>query len=208
MNKVDIKRLVVGQLDTNCYIVYSNKEGIVIDPGGDTEKIIKKIQDLDLNIRYIINTHGHADHIAGNSEIKKATGADLLIHKDDAKLLTDHSLNLSLFTGGGRISGPFADKLLEEKAEINLCGMRFSILHTPGHTTGGISLLIGGAVFTGDTLFAQGIGRTDFPGGNYENLIESIKTKLLVLDDNTMIYPGHGSIATLAESKVNNSSYI
>lgn len=195
----------LGSLGTNCYLVYCEKtlEAAVIDPGGDPAEVLAVIAREGLTLKYIINTHGHADHIAGNEKLKQATGALILIHVDDAKMLTNARHNLSMYIGGTIEFDP-ADRLLKDGDTINFGSLEFAVRHTPGHTPGGISLLIGDILFSGDTLFYESIGRTDFPGGSYSMLISCIKEKLLPLPDNTKVLPGHGPETTIGwERKMN-----
>lgn len=202
-----LKRLVVGPLETNCYLIAckNTKKAAVIDPGGEEEVdlILKNLQDNDFNLEYIINTHGHIDHIAGNKALKEKTKAMLLIHKLDAPMLSDVNKNFSIFLGKKRFSPP-ADSFLEEGDEISLGKLKLIIIYTPGHTPGGICLILNNIVFTGDTLFAGGVGRTDLPGGSYQDLQKSIKEKLLVLSDDKIIYPGHGPDSTIGEERRTN----
>ena len=195
----------VGVIGTNCYIAYCEDtlEAAVIDPGGDASKILNKIKQHNLKVKYIINTHGHFDHIVANRDIKQAFGAEILIHQADADMLDSGPQNLSVYFGSGIECGP-ADMLLQDGEIISFGNVALTVLHTPGHTPGGICLKTGDTVFAGDTLFAQGIGRTDFPGGSEKQLIASIRSKLLILDDNTKILPGHGSETTIGwEKKMN-----
>ena len=161
-----IKRFTVGSLSTNCYVVSceETKQAAVIDPGLDIEReaepILNHIKQNGLNIKYIINTHGHPDHISGNAFMKKATGASILIHENHH----------------GRAN---ADKILNDGEVINVGNFKLVVLHTPGHTKSGICLLGDNVVFTGDTLFAGAVGRTDFPGGSFHELMNSIKKQSL-----------------------------
>ena len=186
-----IKRFPVGWLSTNCYVVgcEESKEAVLIDPGVESEReaeeILNFIKQNGFHIKYIINTHGHSDHIAGNSVMKKATGAPILIHESDAVHV--HS-----------------DRKLREGDVLHVGSIKLTVLHTPGHTKGGISLLGENVVFTGDTLFLGAIGRTDFHGGSFEEIMESIKTKLLPLPDSFKVYPGHYTPTTIGEEKKHN----
>jgi hydroxyacylglutathione hydrolase len=197
-----LKKLVVGTLETNCYMISCNKtkKALVIDPGGEEEVdlILNLLQENNFNLKYIINTHGHIDHIAGNGRLKTRTKASLLIHKLDANMLEDANKNFSIFIGK-KIYSPPADRFLEEGDKISLGELKLIILHTPGHTPGSISLILNHLIFTGDTLFAGGIGRTDLPGGSYQDLQKSINKKLLILGNDKIIYPGHGSESTIGE---------
>lgn len=190
--------LTVGPLYTNCYIVFCEKthEALIIDPGFTEEewhKVLSKIRENGLRIKYIINTHGHVDHISGNSKIKEATGAILATHFRDIDMLIDPAKNLSLMLGLHVVS-PLPDMILRGGEEIRVGHIKLKVLHTPGHTPGSISLHCKDleAIFTGDTLFAGSIGRTDFPGSSHRDLMYSIKKKILVLPDETVVYPGHG----------------
>ncbi len=156
-----------------------------------------------MHVKYIINTHGHADHTAGNGIVKKATGALILIHKDDAIMLTTVAKTVSRLFGFHGTS-PAADRALGDGDVIKVGRFKLVTLHTPGHSKGGISLLGDKVVFTGDTLFAGSIGRTDFPGGSFEEIMQSIKTKLVTLPDSFKAYPGHGPPTTIGEEKKHN----
>lgn len=202
------RKLIVGPLQTNCYILAckKSKEAIVIDPGGEKEVeiIINDLKENNLNLRYIINTHGHIDHILGNKLLKESTQASLLIHQLDAdSLLQEINEKFSIFLGK-EVSSPSPDRFLVDGEEINLGSLKLKVIHTPGHTPGGISLLVKEVIFTGDSLFAGGIGRTDLPGGSYFDLLNSIKERLLVLDDAITIYPGHGPASTIGWERKNN----
>ena len=195
----------VGHLGTNCYIVSCEQtlQAAVIDPGGSAETILAEINKANLNVEYIINTHGHADHIAANDAIKQATGAKVLIHHEDANMLTNAQLNLSMYIGDGIVCQP-ADRLLHDGDSISFGNINFKTLHTPGHTPGGICLLDNNVLIAGDTLFSESIGRTDFPGGSYSQLINSIKNQLLNLEDAVRVLPGHGPETTIGwERKYN-----
>ncbi len=205
-----IKQITVGPLQANCYLLAegSGKPAAIIDPGGDGPLINAVVERDKLQPVVIINTHGHIDHIAANSYLKKIYPVPLLIHEDDAPGLSDPALNLSGI-GFGNFSSPPPDRLLRDGDIIEVGALRLEVLHTPGHTPGGISLLFRrpyeqDLVFTGDTLFAGGVGRTDFPGGSMEDLLNSIRNKLLVLPEDTIVYPGHGPASTIGREKASN----
>jgi hydroxyacylglutathione hydrolase len=185
---MNVKCFKVGWLSTNCYVVgcEETKEAIIIDPGLESEKeaklILEYIKKNRFHIKYIINTHGHPDHISGNMIMKEATGASILIHENHK----------------GKAN---ADQKLREGDLIQVGNCKLKVLHTPGHTKSGISLLGTDVVFTGDTLFAGSIGRTDFPGGSFQEIMKSIKTKLMPLPDNFKVYPGHESFSTIGDEK-------
>lgn len=202
-----LETLVVGSIGANCYIVgcERTKAALIIDPGGDGDKILQRVDELGLSVEFIINTHGHLDHIAENRYLKQETGAKLSIHKDDAEMLIDPEKNLSaLFDPTSPITSPPADIFLSDGDKVDLGEHTFQVLHTPGHTAGGICLRSSKVVFTGDTLFAGSIGRTDFPGGSYSEILTSIRMKLCPLDDDLVIYPGHGPATTLGFEKCSN----
>ncbi len=202
-NFMKIEQLVVGDLGVNCYIVSCErtKEAAVIDPGANAKAILDKIGDL--KVIAIINTHGHADHISANKKIKDATHADILIHRDDAQMLLESRLNLSVFLGESIESYP-ADRILNSGDTVNIGDIILKVIHTPGHTKGGICLYTDGILFSGDTLFAESIGRTDFPGGSMQGLIHSVTEKLLNLPDDTRVLPGHGPSTTIGWERMHN----
>jgi glyoxylase-like metal-dependent hydrolase (beta-lactamase superfamily II) len=201
-----IIELQVGHLGTNCYVVYCEKtlKAGVIDPGGSAETIIAEINKANLKVDYIINTHGHADHIAANDAVQQATGAKILIHHEDAAMLTSAQQNLSTFIGGGIICQP-ADQLLSHNDSVMIGNIELKVLHTPGHTPGGICLLSDKVLIAGDTLFAESIGRTDFPGGSYNQLINSIKVNLMNLADDVEVLPGHGPKTSIGWERNHNA---
>lgn len=197
-----IERLEVGHLATNCYLVgdEATRAGMVIDPGDDSPVILKRTEALGLNIKVIVLTHAHFDHIGAVKGIKSATNAELLIHVADAQALTSGHSSAALF-GYAIPEVPPADRMLNDGDNILLGDSSFRVLHTPGHTPGGICLEGGGVVFSGDTLFKNSIGRADLPGGDYRALIGSIKTRLLTLPDATFVYPGHGPETTIGRER-------
>jgi len=194
-----IKIFTVGPMEANCYILYNpdKKEGLIIDPGAEGARLIKFIEQEKISIKYIINTHGHPDHIGANRRIKEYTNAPILIHQYDAPMLTKSETLLPLIFPL-EFSSPPADTFIKDGDLIECAGMRLKVLHTPGHTPGGISLLLDDSIFTGDTLFSGSVGRFDLPGGSEEVLLNSIN-KILSLDENLIIYPGHGPSTTVGE---------
>jgi len=200
-----ITRLSVGQLGANCYIVYCEKtlQGAVIDPGGNGQDILAILNRDHIKLVCILNTHGHADHVAANDEIKEATGAAVFIHGADAKMLTNPKGNLSSYIGNNLVCQP-ADHLLIDGEKFMVGEIEFQVLHTPGHTLGGLCFLGNDVLFSGDTLFEQSIGRTDFPGGSHSQLLNSIKTKLLTLADHITVLPGHGPTTSIGDERRNN----
>lgn len=189
-------------MDVNCYIIgdEKTKEAACIDPGGNVEEILGVLEEEKLSLKYIINTHGHFDHIGGNGLLKKTTGAKLAIHEKDAALL-QHAASQSAAFGLSAVSSPPPDVLLKDGDTITAGGLAVEIVHTPGHTPGGICLFIEDLLFTGDTIFTGSVGRTDLPGGSYKELLSSIKNKILPLGDNIRLFPGHGPDTTVAREK-------
>jgi len=198
-------RLVVGPLQVNCFILADEKtkEAVVIDPGDDAEDILKVIREKGLTVKYLVNTHGHFDHVGANKALKEATGAELLIHEGDAPVMASAPLQSRAF-GMSAISSPPADRFVKQGDVITAGDVALKVLHTPGHSPGGISLLERGMVFTGDALFAGSIGRTDLPGGDLMTLLRSIKTNLLSLPDDTKVFCGHGPASTIGDERNDN----
>jgi len=189
-----VKVLTVGAMWTNCYIVGDDntREALIIDPGFDTSRDLKKTLDevssQRFRVKFIVNTHGHPDHTSGNRAAKDATGALIMIHELDAPMLVD----------------PSADRILHDGDVVRVGEVKLRVLHTPGHSRGGISLLSDNVIFCGDTLFAGSIGRCDLPGGSGKELMRSIKNRLLILLDHVKVYPGHGPATTIGEERRNN----
>ena len=196
-----LKRFVVGPLAVNAYLLADpkTKDACLIDPGADHKKIKDFINQNGLKLKFIINTHGHGDHIGSNGSF----AVPIYIHALDKDFLTDPRKNLSpLFMFS--ITSPKASRLLNDGDIIELGGISLKVIHTPGHTPGSISLRAGSIAFTGDTLFNNGVGRTDLEYGDEEALLNSIKNKLMTLADDTVIYPGHGEPSTIGDEKRGN----
>ena len=207
-----IHSLTVGPFAVNCYVVSPREEGpaLVIDPGDEPGRIIDFLRSRRLEPVLLVNTHGHGDHIGANAALKEAfPGAVLAVHRDARPLLLDPERNLSQLFGFCTVSPP-PDRLLEDGETLGVDGLAFEVIHLPGHSPGGICLGRGAAdhtppvLFTGDALFAGGIGRTDLPGMSGETLLASIRNRLLTLPDETVIYPGHGPASTIGGEKRTN----
>ena len=184
-----LRRLVVGPYMSNCYIIGSdsNKEGMIIDPGADGEHIVNNVREMGLSIKYIVLTHGHMDHVGALNKVKEETGGKIAINSSDASFIR-----------------ATPDILLNGSDSLDIGDLHFLVLHTPGHSPGGICLYGHGIVFSGDTLFNFSIGRYDFGGGSYSQIMNSIHTKLMVLPDNTVVYPGHGPESTIGAERHGN----
>ena len=201
-----IHTLILGDFQTNSYCLTATdtaKDCVIIDTGLACQPLIDFLNQNDLNPLALVLTHGHADHIAGVNLLRESfPEIKVAIHKDDADMLAKASMNLSMLTGTSFKTAP-ADIVIEKECPVSFASIEFDVLHTPGHTLGGISLVCkeAGAVFVGDTLFAGSIGRTDFPGGDFNQLIAAIKQKLLTLPGQTKVYPGHGPATTIATEK-------
>lgn len=199
-----LKKLVVGPLESNCYIAGSEagKEGLIIDPADEAERILKNVAELELEVKLILLTHGHPDHVGALKEVQEATGAEVAIHTDDAEALLKQPLAFAFGSAYPPPSPP--DRLLNGGESLDIGDLHFSVRHTPGHTPGGICLLGHGVLFSGDTLFNRGIGRFDLPGGDYERLMNSLATLFMTLPDDTIVYPGHGPDTTIGTERRDN----
>ncbi|MBU4560796.1 MBL fold metallo-hydrolase [bacterium] len=200
-----LRKVMIGSMLANCYIIADEetKEAAIIDPSAEEEEILRIVKDNDLKVIYIINTHGHMDHIGANAKIKERTGAEILIHEEDRNLLGSPVKNLAIFWGKMTKSPP-ADRFLKDGEIIPLGNLKIKVIHTPGHTRGSICLLVDDRLFTGDTLLRNSIGRADLPGASSRMLIQSIRERLLSLGDEIKIYPGHEEETTIGQEKRNN----
>lgn len=197
-----VKVLVVGPIGANCIILGCKKtlEAVVIDPGDEGDNILAELSKEKLTLKCIINTHGHFDHVGANKRLKDVTGADIYIHAEDAPML-EHLEEMAMSFGMRMENSPPADKTVAEGDEISFGEHSLKVIHTPGHSPGGISLVTGKLLIAGDTLFQGSIGRSDLPGGNHNTLIASIKNKLLPLGDDVTVITGHGPSTTIKAEK-------
>ncbi len=184
-----LKQLPVGNYQANCYILGHDetKEGVIIDPGDEVLRIVKEVSRIGLKIQQVLITHGHFDHTNGANQLRKAVKAPVMIHSLDAPALNFR-----------------ADGYLQDGQRIKVGGYSITVIHTPGHSPGGVCFNAPGAVFTGDTLFAGSVGRTDFPGGDHNQLIEGVRRKIFPLGDELRIYPGHGPASTIGRERLTN----
>lgn len=205
MNFMKIYAFTIGDFAVNNYLVHddNSRQAVLVDAGYDPEPILHKIDELKLDLKYVINTHGHGDHIAGNRKVIDKTGAQMFIHEKDLPYLTDSHLNLSAYVGM-QVDSPLPDRLLREGDIIELDDLKLKVLHTPGHTPGHISLVGEHCAFVGDVIFQGSVGRTDFPGSSSRDLIQSIRSKIYTLSDDTILYPGHGPQTRVGDEKASN----
>jgi len=199
-----IHTIVVGALQTNCYILQPNHGAIIIDPGDEPERIVRFLNDIKVEPSQIIATHTHFDHVLGVDSIRAKLNVPFLIHRDDLSMLESMQNRVHQFMGFDVPPPPKVDRYLKDGDLLNVGDETIRVLHTPGHSPGSISLSGDGYVFTGDALFNQSIGRTDLPGGDLKTLIHSIRERLFKLDDATTVYPGHGPETTIGDEKLAN----
>lgn len=200
-----IDTVVVGPLQENSYVVAceDSKEAVIIDPGAEAERIYRVVTFHGFRLKYIMNTHGHLDHIGGIAELVNKSGAPFLLHQDDLYLLDN--LEQEPLQAYLQVPVPPApQQLLQDGDRLTVGSLEFQVLHTPGHTPGSVCFLIGSVLFSGDTLFANSVGRTDLPSGNHDQLLKSIREKLLPLDDSVRVYPGHGNATTIGMERAYN----
>ncbi len=200
-----IKKLPVGPIMANCFILgcEETKKAAVIDPGDETDKILMTLAQNNLTVEQIINTHCHFDHAGGNKKMCDATGAPLVLHPAEIPVL-EHLAHSAARWGLSADASPPPDREVGDGDTITFGNITLTVIHTPGHSPGGICLHTNGHIFVGDTLFAGSIGRTDFPGGSHEELLASIREKLFRLDDDVRVYTGHGPETTIGTEKQSN----
>jgi hydroxyacylglutathione hydrolase len=205
-DKLILERFEVGPYMVNTYILGCphSKVAAIIDPGAEGSLLLSRCEELGLMVQYIVNTHGHVDHILDNGLIKLKTGAPIIIHPEDAIMLTDAHHNFSAYISEPRTSPP-ADLFFQEGTPFVLGDLTFDVLHTPGHSPGSVCLVNDTIAIVGDVLFYDSVGRSDFPGGSHERLIHNIREKLLPRGDHIRVFPGHGPDTTLGRERVENS---
>ena len=197
--------VVVGPLATNCIFLGCEKTkiGAIIDPGDETAVIVKAVEELNLDIKYILLTHGHVDHLAEVQRLKDKFKADFLMHEKDSFLVQHATTQASLY-GLDDPGNPTPNRFLTDGDSISIGELKVEVFHTPGHSPGSITYFVEDKLLVGDLIFAGSIGRTDLPGGNYEHLIQSVETKIFTKPDSTHIYPGHGPVTTVGKEKTTN----
>jgi len=201
-SKLQVEPLIVGPLMSNCYIVWDEKlkQGVIIDPGDDADNILKVVKELGIEIKYILATHGHFDHVGGVASLRQNLNAEFFAHEKDFFFIEDGK-NAANRWNVDIEQPPKPDRFIEDGEKIKVGGFELEVLHTPGHSPGGISFLNDRMVFCGDTLFQGNIGRTDFRQGSFEILSNSIKIRLYTLSDDTIVYTGHGPVTTIGDEK-------
>jgi len=187
-----IEQIPVGFMQVFCYLVYDEKaqEGILIDPAGNENELIELLRVKGVKLRYIVNTHGHADHTCGNEAIRKATGASVVMHTTDDLFFQRPENTMFARSMGFAVSGP-ADVHVQDGDELSFGNLKMRFILTPGHTPGACCILIDGNLFTGDTLFVGAVGRTDLPGGSFQQLVQSLQKLVKTLPPDTVVWPGH-----------------
>ena len=197
-----VHQMSVGPLQVNCFIVYCDKtkQAMVIDPGEEASRILHFVERHGLHVSKVVNTHCHFDHIGANQQVVEATGAELMLHKDDLPLL-QNARNHAQVYGLQVAPSPQPDKLLGQGDTFQLGELTFQVFHVPGHSPGGICLLSEGHLFVGEVLFSGSIGRTDLPGGDSDSLVEGVRERLFSLDDETVVHPGHGPDTTIGRER-------
>jgi glyoxylase-like metal-dependent hydrolase (beta-lactamase superfamily II) len=205
MEAMKVDTLVVGALQTNCYLAYCEKTRAcaVVDPGADPGRIFRRVEDLGLKPEILIDTHGHVDHIGANRDVRDRFKIPICLHRADLELM-QNALQSEIARMLGARPSPPPDRLLEEGDVLPIGAGELRVLHLPGHSPGGIGLLGDGFLMSGDTLFCGGVGRTDLPGGSWDELDDSIRRKIFTLPDDTVVYPGHMEETTVGREKESN----
>jgi glyoxylase-like metal-dependent hydrolase (beta-lactamase superfamily II) len=207
VNETIIRGIVVGSFAENCWVIGNRRtgEGICVDPGDQPDEILAMARDMGVTIKYIANSHAHIDHVLGVAGVRDATGARFLLHANDLEILRGTASMASRWMGGEIAQPPDPDAYLSDRDAIDVDGLKLQVLHTPGHTQGSVCFYANGVVFAGDTLFAGSIGRTDLPGGDYDQEMASIVERLLALPDETIVLPGHMDQTTIGQERQRNA---
>jgi glyoxylase-like metal-dependent hydrolase (beta-lactamase superfamily II) len=206
VNETIIRGIVVGAFQENCWVIGNRRTGeaVCVDPGAEPNEILAMARDMGVRIKYIANSHAHIDHILGVGAVKEATGAQFLLHPGDLELARRTGEQARSWMGLEILDPPEPDALLADNDDIDVDGLKLKVLHTPGHTLGSVCFYADGVLFAGDTLFAGSIGRTDLPGGDYDEEMRSIVDRLLVLPDETIVLPGHMDQTTIGHERQRN----
>jgi glyoxylase-like metal-dependent hydrolase (beta-lactamase superfamily II) len=206
VNETIVRGIVVGAFQENCWVIGNRRTGeaICVDPGDQPDEILAMARDMGVRIKYIANSHAHIDHILGVRAVKDATGAPFLLHREELELARGAAAMAQRLVGATIENPPDPDAFLEDADTIDIDGLQLKVLHTPGHTRGSVCFYADGVLFAGDTLFAGSIGRTDLPGGDYDQEMSSIVDRLLVLPDDTIVLPGHMDQTTIGHERQRN----
>lgn len=206
VNEIIVRGIVVGSFQENCWVIGNRRTGeaICVDPGGDADEVLAMARDMGVRIKYIANSHAHIDHILGVGAIREATGANFLLHRGDLGLARETSAMAKRLMGLDIPNPRDPDAFLDDGDEIDIDGLKLTVLYTPGHTRGSVCFYANGIVFAGDTLFQGSIGRTDLPGGDYDEEMASIVERLLLLPDETIVLPGHMDQTTIGHERQRN----
>jgi glyoxylase-like metal-dependent hydrolase (beta-lactamase superfamily II) len=206
VNELIVRGIVVGAFQENCWVIGNRRTGeaICVDPGDQPDEIMAMARDMGVTIKYIANSHAHIDHILGVRGIRDATGARFLLHEGDLEMARNTAESAKRWGGMQIENPPDPDAFLKDLDEIDVDGLKLTVLHTPGHTPGSVCFYANGVLFAGDTLFQGSIGRTDLPGGDYQEEMNSIVDRLLVLPDETIVLPGHMEQTTIGAERRKN----
>jgi hydroxyacylglutathione hydrolase len=206
INEMEIRGIVVGVFQENCYIIASQKtkEAIIIDPGDEPERILELAKDMGVTVKVIASSHGHGDHVMAISSIKEVKDIPFLIHNFELPVLQRSNQSMKDYLGSNVPEIPNPDGYVVDNGKVSVSGLDLHVIHTPGHTPGSVSYFVNGLLFSGDTLFRGSIGRTDLPGGNYNQIMQAITTKLLALPNDTIVLPGHMLQTTIGDERYSN----